>query len=1166
MSTKDAKPLPLSLTLRDLALLRVADTNLGALIPSSAQQPTTDATSGPDATVERSYEFVRETKAAMRLHNGGDIEAAGVRVDAQHVDQPGSLPSTMTELEVLRVLEPLPLVVVGLSLLSARPLAPPPTVPSDITSVVVATKQPRRALILTLLSLLGLSFLLDGLLFVVFAVIDKSWPHNTGIEYNAILGVVAFAGFAALGAWKDVRGVDVWSYRRLKLAVVVTTALAIALALLSAKSFSQFPRTHESITIIFPAFRVLASLVLVAALASPRTIYKAVSQDTVEEVPTDSSSLLPPPSTGLSASPNEATKYGTFRPARNGLAVSNTASRVPSPLPSEGADQAAQKPEISLDPSWGEIWRRIRRITPYLWPSKSRSLQLLMGLCIVIILLGRLVNASVPFTYGLIVKILEGSSERSVWPILFFYVFLRLLQGSGGLPALRDVLWTPVMQYSDRQMSQLAFDHLLQLSFNFHIHRNTGQVLRVLDRGAAINHTLEHLIFVIGPTFIDIAIALVVFSFKFGPLLAAVVFAVLFFYVSASVILTRWRTRIRRQMNESDIVTRGIASDTLLNYETVKYFSGEEQESQRYQEAIGRYQALESRVIFSLNLLNLVQNFIISTGLLVGSLIVAHRVTQGEADASDFVIFITYLAQLYGPLNQIGFMYRTINQTLIDTEKLLELLNEPTEVEDRENATTLVVDGGEIEFENVSFSYDNRTTALNGISFKVPKGSSVALVGESGAGKSTITRLLYRFYDLPEGSGRILIDGQDIREVTQKSLRAAIGVVPQDCVLFNRSMAYNIEYGKFGASEEEIEEAAKSAQIHERIVTFPDGYQTKVGERGVRLSGGERQRVAIARCLLKNPPILLLDEATSALDSSTEKDIQKALQNLMQGRSSLSIAHRLSTIASADLILVLKDGQIVERGTHAELLAAEGVFATMWADQVTSGDSTPPPAIGQLLPEPTTEPAPDVIAEEAVVTGYSAEPEDVVVLAENPETAVLFEEPAILESAAFNHEAITPVAFPTSDAAEPVAFPTSEADPDSATPNLPAAAEPVTFPVSDDASVAENVPATPAPAGVTFPANLTSPTSSSTPDPESEPKRKRISSQNFQRLARKLSISTRRQGSTSSIASIIPGLKRDKTEDDGTGSQRGDSGRNSPTTSVTTGDKLKKKDKRKSQS
>ncbi|KAF7298207.1 ABC transporter protein [Mycena chlorophos] len=1126
MSTKDAKPLPLSLTLRDLALLRVADTNLGALVPSSAQQPTADATSGPDATVERSYEFVRETKAAMRLHNGGDIEAAGVRVDAtmderkQHVDQPGSLPSTMTELEHV-------------------PWPPPPTVPSDITSVVVATKQPRRALILTLLSLLGLSFLLDGLLFVVFAVIDRSWPHNSGIEYNAILGVVAFAGFAALGAWKDVRGVDVWSYRRLRLAVVVTTALAIALALLSAKSFSQFPRTHESITIIFPAFRVLASLVLVAALASPRTVYKAVSQDTVEELPTDSSSLLPPPSTGLSASPNEATKYGTFRPARNGLAVSNTASRVPSPLPSEGADQAAQKPEISLDPSWGEIWRRIRRITPYLWPSKSRSLQLLMGLCIVIILLGRLVNASVPFTYGLIVKILEGSSERSVWPILFFYVFLRLLQGSGGLPALRDVLWTPVMQYSDRQMSQLAFDHLLQLSFNFHIHR---------------------------PTFIDIAIALVVFSFKFGPLLAAVVFAVLFFYVSASVILTRWRTRIRRQMNESDIVTRGIASDTLLNYETVKYFSGEEQESQRYQEAIGRYQALESRVIFSLNLLNLVQNFIISTGLLVGSLIVAHRVTQGEADASDFVIFITYLAQLYGPLNQIGFMYRTINQTLIDTEKLLELLNEPTEVEDRENATTLVVDGGEIEFENVSFSYDNRTTALNGISFKVPKGSSVALVGESGAGKSTITRLLYRFYDLPEGSGRILIDGQDIREVTQKSLRAAIGVVPQDCVLFNRSMAYNIEYGKFGASEEEIEEAAKSAQIHERIVTFPDGYQTKVGERGVRLSGGERQRVAIARTLLKNPPILLLDEATSALDSSTEKDIQKALQNLMQGRSSLSIAHRLSTIASADLILVLKDGQIVERGTHAELLAAEGVFAAMWADQVTSGDSTPPPAIGQLLPEPTTEPAPDVIAEEAEVTGYSAEPEDVVVLAENPETAVLFEEPAILEPAAFNHEAITPVAFPTSDAAEPVAFPTSEADLDSATPNLPAAAEPVTFPVSDDASVAENVPATPAAAGVTFPANLTSPTSSSTPDPESEPKRKRISSQNFQRLARKLSISTRRQGSTSSIASIIPGLKRDKTEDDGTGSQRGDSGRNSPTTSVTTGDKLKKKDKRKSQS
>ncbi|KAJ7072460.1 hypothetical protein C8F01DRAFT_1216110 [Mycena amicta] len=1035
----------------------------------------------------------------------------------------------------LRVLQPVPVVLAVLSLLFF-PVAPGlPHSPVDITRVVVPTVIPRRGLILTLLSLLSLSALLDGLLFVSFAVIDKAWPHNTGIEYNAILGVVAFAGLAALGAWKDIQGVDVWSQKRLRLAVATSCVLDLAIVALLAKSFntgSRFPLTHKSITIIFPSFRVLAGLLLLAAFASPRIVYKPVAQDTTENVPTDSSSLLLPPSTGLSplSATSDTSKYGTFRPPRSGLVLSNTASRVPSPLRSEATEQ---QPEISLDPSWSEIWQRIVRLTPYLWPSKSRSLQLLMALCIILILLGRVVNASVPFTLGEIVKIFEGTSQRSVWPVLLFYVLLRFLQGSGGLAALRDCLWTPVMQYSDRQMSQLAFDHLLQLSFNFHIHRNTGQVLRVLDRGAAINHTLEHLIFTIAPTFIDITIALVVFDITFGFLLSAVVFAVLFLYVSASVVLTRWRTKIRRQMNECDIVTRGIASDTLLNYETVKYFSGEDQESRRYQEAVGRYQALESKVIVSLSLLNLVQNFIISTGLLVGSLIVAHRRLH---------YFITYLAQLYGPLNQIGFMYRTINQTLVDTEKLLQLLNEPTEVEDRDNATTLVVDGGEIEFDNVSFSYDNRTTALNGISFKVPKGSSVALVGESGAGKSTITRLLYRFYDLPEGSGRILIDGQDIRDVTQKSLRAAIGVVPQDCVLFNSSMEYNISYGKFGANLEEIEEAAKSAQIHERIVTFPDGYKTKVGERGVRLSGGERQRVAIARTLLKNPPILLLDEATSALDSTTEKDIQKALQNLMQGRSSLSIAHRLSTIASADLILVLKDGEIIERGTHAELLALDGAFAAMWADQITASGDVPTPAAttDKILPEEVPEEVEEV--PEAVVTGYSAEAEEV-----SSEVAPENTEPILLEEAA----AIEP---PTKDHEATVTFPTLAPEPDSATPKLALGGQPLAFPVSDDASLADNAPATP---GVTFEPNLTSPTTS--PDPEAEPKRKRISSQNFQRLARRISIGTRRQGSTSSIASIIPGLKRDKSGDDASV--------DSPTTSLAgdkeTGKGKKKKDKRK---
>ncbi|KAJ7124919.1 hypothetical protein C8R44DRAFT_781809 [Mycena epipterygia] len=1099
---------------------------------------------------------------------------------------------------VLRVLSPALVCLSTLSLLPATP--PPPTSPSAITRVVVPNIIPRRALILCLLSLSALTFLLDGFVLLIYAVIDKTWPQSTGIEYNAVLGLVAFAGLASLGAYKDIRGVDVWSMKRIKLAIATSSAIDLALVVLIAKTIrfnggSRFPLTHTSIGILFPSFRVLAGAVLVAALSSPRIVYKAVSRDGDNEdsIATDASSLLPPPSTGLSplsALPSDSTKYGTFRTPRSGLAQSNPATRVASPLRPEAVDtKSSEKPDINLDPSWGEIWQRISRLAPYLWPSKSRSLQLLVLLCIVLILVGRVVNASMPFALGEIILIFEGGSDRSIWPVLFLYVLLRFLQGSGGLAALRDCLWTPVMQYSDREMSQLAFDHLLQLSFSFHTHRKTGEILRVLDRGAAINHTLEHILFTIAPTFIDIAIALVVFCIKFEWTLALVVFIVMFAYVAVSIIITRWRTKIRREMNERDVVTRAIHADVLLNYETVKYFGGEEHEGERYRQAVGQYQELEHKVIFSLNFLNLVQNFIISIGLLVGSMIVALRVTKGQSAPSDFVIFITYLAQLYGPLNQLGFMYRTINQSLVDTEKLLKLLNEPTEVNDRDNATTLVVDAGEIEFDNVTFSYDKRTTALNGVSFKVPKGSSVALVGESGGGKSTILRLLYRFYDLPEGGGRILIDGQDIRDVTQKSLRSAIGVVPQDSVLFNSSIGYNIGYGKFGSSLEEIEEAAKSAQMHERIVTFPDGYDTKVGERGVRLSGGEKQRVAIARTLLKNPPILLLDEATSALDTSTEKDIQKALQNLVQGRSSLSIAHRLSTIASADVILVLKDGQIVEQGNHTELLALGGVFASMWADQISTSGGLPTPvaAVNDPLPETeisgySVEPelpeeVADMVAEEAVLSVTDSALADGV----PEETTLDSPEPDVVDTTQLDEPeakgADDPAPPPVQVAPEPaapIAFPVTE--PMVSSPTSPLAAEPFTFPVSDD-TAAPQEPETPTSVqvpGVTFEPGLASPTTS--PDPDAEPKRKRISSQNFQRLARRISLTTRRQGtSTSSITSIIPGLKRDKPSGDDSSLRGEGSGRNSidsPTTSLS-GDKDKgkgkkkdKKDKRKSSS
>jgi len=1027
----------------------------------------------------------------------------------------------------------------------------------------------------------------DGLTFIVYAIIKKDWPWYSGVEINALLGVLGFSGLAALGTWKDLHGLPTWELKRVRLAVAFSLILDIAFIVLFAQSSRQagFPSSlslFKMLHFAFPVFRVILLLPLLTSLLTPRVVYSSVHTESGTEEQTDTSLLLPAEataSTGLAVPvPSEQVKYGTFPPSRSALQQSTPTTRAPTPAPSQKANE---KPEITLEPTWSELVQRIRRLSPYLWPSKSPSLQLIAGICILILLLGRLVNAMTPFTLGELLKVFEKRSDYSMWSLLLLYVVLRFLQGSGGLAALRDVLWAPVMQYSDREMSQLSFNHLLNLSFAFHTRRKTGEILRVLDRGAAINRILELILFSILPTFLDICLALIIICVAFDLILAIVIFVVMTSYVSASIILTQWRTRIRRQMNERDQVTRGIHADCLLNYETVKYFGGEEHEGARYNDAIREYQVLEAKVIVSLNLLNLVQNFIITSGLLVTCAIVARRVVRGDLDPSDFVIFITYLAQLYGPLNQLGSIYRAVNQSLVDTEKLLKLLNEPTEVNDLPNAPDLIVENGEIEFDNVSFSYDDRTTALNGVSFKVPKNSTVALVGESGGGKSTVLRLLYRFYDLGPGQGRILIDGKDIREVTQKSLRNAIGVVPQDSVLFNTSIKYNIGYGKFGSSDEEIEAAAKSAQMHDRIVGFPQGYETIVGERGVRLSGGEKQRVAIARTLLKNPPILLLDEATSALDTSTERDIQNALQHLMLDRSSLVIAHRLSTIASADIILVLKDGQIIEQGSHKELIAKDGVFASMWADQISA----------------TEEPAISIHSAKPEISGYSAGPEEVVApvdkeeagdhsapevkaeveeelaAAEPTETQSpdLTEEPEPIASTEPEAEpAPSPFAFASSEppAAAPLAFPSPEAAEETvSSPDIQS--EPVSpvvaFPVSDDTqSTSQSVPVTPA--GVTF-ESTASPPRSGTPDPDAEPKRKRISSQNFQRLAKRISISTRRQGS---VASIIPGLKRDSSPrvsvDDGPpgSSIRGEGSVNdSPAASVAgeDADKTKKKKK-----
>ncbi|KAJ8077054.1 ATP-binding cassette-type vacuolar membrane transporter Hmt1 [Marasmius tenuissimus] len=1073
---------------------------------------------------------------------------------------------------LLRLLSPLPVLLAAVSLLPLHPSQP--SSPSPITSIVVAQRIPRRAFILFFLSFASFAYFFDGLTFVVFSVIQKEWHASTGLQINTVAGLFAFSGLAALGSWKDVNGVNVWDLRRLKLAVALSAAADIALVVvlaLNARKAGPLSTLHleQLLHLVFPIFRLLLLIPLLFVLSSPRVTYLPVETAENEEDVGVPSLVHPQPaqaSTGLLAIPSpERSKYGTFRSSRSAYSQTAPSTRATTPTPSQNKPEA--KTEINLEPSWGEIWRRLKRLSPYLWPKKSRPLQLLALLCLLLVAIGRLVNAAQPFVYGELISILNKDSSRPLWVVLGVFVALRFLQGSGGLSALRDGLWAPVMQYSDREMSQLSFNHLLNLSFAFHTRRKTGEILRVLDRGAAINRTLELILFNIIPTFADILIALVIFCVEFDWTLSLVIFVVMFTYVSASVILTQWRTRIRRQMNDRDIITRGIHTDCLLNYETVKYFGGEEHEAARYADAIREYQSLEYRVIISLNLLNLVQNFIITAGLLIGSIIVAKRVVAGELKSSDFVIFIAYLQQLYGPLNQLGYIYRSVNQSLVDTEKLLKLLNEPTEVNDVPNAPDLVVQNGEIEFDNVTFSYDGRTTALNGVSFKVPKGSSVALVGESGSGKSTILRLLYRFYDLAEGQGRILIDGKDIREVTQKSLRQAIGVVPQDSVLFNTTVAYNIGYGKFGASREEIEIAAKSAQMHDRILSFPDGYDTVVGERGVRLSGGEKQRVSIARTLLKNPPVLLLDEATSALDTSTEKDIQKALQNLMMGRSSLSIAHRLSTIANADIILVLKDGQIVEQGNHKELVALDGIFASMWADQVSSAEDhatsihSKPEVSGYHVGSASVDESHKADREPSVLEPTNAHG-DVPASSDGTDPS----QPA--EKDAQQGDTSTPavVAFPASEPEEvqdgPSAKESTSHEEEAPTESAPPSSPPITFPSSDVAT-----PASPPPPGVTFETTATPPRSG-TPDPDSEPKRKRISSQNFQRIAKRISISGRRQGSASgTISSLIPGLKKDASPkvstDEGRASSSARGSHDSPSPSVADSEtKNKKKEKR----
>ncbi|KAM6178688.1 ATP-binding cassette sub-family B member 6 isoform 2-T2 [Rhynchocyon petersi] len=597
--------------------------------------------------------------------------------------------------------------------------------------------------------------------------------------------------------------------------------------------------------------------------------------------------------------------------------------------------QQVRSAQTAQQSTWKDLGRKLRLLSGYLWPRGSPALQLLVLLCLGLMGLDRGLNVLVPIFYRDIVNLL---TEKAPWSSLAWtvttYVFLKFLQGGGTgstgfVSNLRTFLWIRVQQFTSRQVELRLFSHLHELSLRWHLGRRTGEVLRIVDRGtSSVTGLLSYLVFNIIPTLVDIVIGIIYFSMFFNAWFGLIVFLCMSLYLILTIVVTEWRAKFRRAMNTQENATRARAVDSLLNFETVKYYNAESYEVERYREAIIKYQSLEWKSSASLVLLNQTQNLVIGLGLLSGSLLCAYFVTEQKLQVGDFVLFGTYIIQLYMPLNWFGTYYRMIQTNFIDMENMFDLLKEETEVKDLPGAGPLRFQRGQIEFENVHFSYADGRETLQDVSFTVMPGQTLALVGPSGAGKSTVLRLLFRFYDV--NSGCIRIDGQDISQVTQNSLRARIGVVPQDTVLFNDTIANNIRYGCITARDDEVEAAARAAGIHDSILAFPEGYETQVGERGLKLSGGEKQRVAIARTILKAPDIILLDEATSALDTSNERAIQASLAKVCASRTTIVVAHRLSTVVNADQILVIKDGCIVERGRHEALLARGGVYADMW--------------------------------------------------------------------------------------------------------------------------------------------------------------------------------------------------------------------------------------------
>ncbi len=635
---------------------------------------------------------------------------------------------------------------------------------------------------------------------------------------------------------------------------------------------------------------------------------------------------------------------------------------------------SSEKPAVSA--TRGALLSTLVHLWPYIWPADRRDLKLRVLGAMVLLLAAKLATIAVPFTFKWATDALAGhgtapvaASEWLLWAVsapvamTIAYGGMRILMAA--LTQFRDGIFAKVAMNAVRRLATLTFIHMHELSLRFHLERKTGGLTRVLERGRnGIETIVRMVILQLAPTIIELALIVGVLMWHFDVRYVIAILITVAVYMTYTYYATEWRIGIRRKMNDSDTDANVKAIDSLLNYETVKYFGAEEREAHRYDKSMARYEDASIKAYTSLAVLNAGQALVFTLGLAAVMVLCAYEIAAGTKTVGDFVLINAMMIQLYQPLNFMGMVYREIKQALIDIETMFSILARAPEIEDAAGARSLKVARGDVRFENVGFSYEPGRRILKGISFDVPAGKTVAVVGPSGAGKSTISRLLYRFYDL--SGGRITIDGQDISKVTQKSLRHAIGMVPQDTVLFNDTIRYNIRYGRWEASDAEVEEAAGLAQIDGFIRLAPKGYETEVGERGLKLSGGEKQRVAIARTILKAPPILLLDEATSALDSHTEKEIQDALERVSTGRTTLVIAHRLSTIVGADEIIVLDQGEIVERGTHYQLLAKKGLYESMWnrqreaeeareklaraAEDETAPNRNPPPVEDELTP------------------------------------------------------------------------------------------------------------------------------------------------------------------------------------------------------------------------